>query len=99
MTDHEITQLCAQAMGYSIRLSALRGMTPYDPVQIGLGTLYDSLHDDAQCMALVKKFRLGLTTDGTWWFVGCHENKYTPVQSSDLNRAICECVAKMQEAK
>ena len=47
MTDLELTKLCAEAMGIEI-----------SPVRHGDGdfSLYDPLHDDAQAMALVKKF-------------------------------------------
>ena len=92
MTDLEITKLCAEAMG----------LTPTD--EISEWTEYDPLHDDAQAMALVKRFELDLT------FTGEGFNKWNVQQStleaagvfsyqSDLNRAICECVAKMQKEK
>ena len=105
MTDHEITLLCARAMGYPIRLSSLHGMTPYDPVQIGLGTFYDPLHDDAQAMALVKKFKIDIVSlfrhepKGHWWTARATVSGWEKTEDSDLNRAICECVAKMMEAK
>ena len=76
---------------------------------------YDPLHDDVQAMALVKTLKLQInppTVNGaqTWWV---HDNGYPltynandgppPITAgathTDLNRAICECVAKMQQAK
>lgn len=52
------------------------------------------LHDDAQAMALVKRFKvhIGWTKDGKIAKAGFHED-------ADLNRAICEYVAAMQAAK
>ena len=73
--------------------------------------VYDPLHDDAQAMALVKSE----TLDVTWgpgeqrWRVGQFRFKsergmkedglYCECRDSDLNRAIVECVAKMQGGK
>ena len=73
---------------------------------------YDPLHDDAQAMALVKKFDLNIIkSDDEWWV---HESPHIcdyiataerhdvtdwGAYDKDLNRAICECVAKMGEAK
>ena len=60
---------------------------------------YDPLHDDAQAMALVKKLNLSIyetNADGEWcvFQIGTNELDTT---NSDLNRAICECVAKMEK--
>jgi hypothetical protein len=69
--------------------------------------LYDPLHDDAQAMALVKKFGLdigefsapigrgdwGVSRSALGWSVDWSG------RNSNLNRAIVECVAKMQQAK
>lgn len=60
---------------------------------------YDHLHDDAQCMALVKKFRLSIGTDAAQWYLVLPDWPYKETNHADLNRAICECVAKMQLAK
>lgn len=57
---------------------------------------YDPLHNDAQAMALVKRFKLDV-----WWpFSGqtwrCSDGTTTrPTEHEDLNRAICLCVAQM----
>jgi hypothetical protein len=89
MTDLEMTKLCAEAMGI------VQSMHVNED---GLWTYYP-LHDDAQAMALVKKFHLECYWNGSVWGVldgpsGCaHELR------GDLNRAIVECVAKMQAAK
>lgn len=89
MNDLEITKLCAEAMSIKIR--------PYIE--------YDPLHDDAQAMALMKKFRLFIYGHLPFWVVissqPTHE-KMTDVimvDCEDVNYAICRCVAKMQKAK
>ena len=122
MTDLEITKLCAKAMG--LTESIRQGLEPYFYVnedvsqwvfcgQDRISTLwksyrYDPLHDDAQAMALVKKFELRIDRnfedggEGLVWTVTHHLcMKYGGISSFDnrnLNRAICECVAKMQAA-
>lgn len=68
---------------------------------------YDPLRDDAEAMALVKKFRLDVEpqkrdrVDG--WSIYRQENMFAPPMADswnqDLNRAICECVAQMQLQK
>ena len=101
MTDLEITKLCAEAMG----LELLR-ILPTDTmcfvrkgVEDGGAWDYDywPLRDDAQAMELVKKFRLaveyqGLPSSANWHVTG---SMYSC--NASLNRAICECVAKMQK--
>ena len=89
MTDLELTRLCAEAMGYTgkppaspsdivlfVTMPASHPMLPKETVR------YDPLHDDAQAMALLKRFSL-----------------YMPISilnSPDINRAICVCVADIQ---
>lgn len=64
---------------------------------------YDPLHDDAQAMALVKKMSLCISApqsyevSGPKWGVG--QDHKLSTWGPDLNRAIVECVAKMQAAK
>ena len=91
MTDLEITRLCAIAYGISVdgMGGILLPLSAFDP-----------LHDDAQAMALVKKFKLDLWwpfSDAPEWHCADINSKYT--HNADLNRAICECVAKMQAEK
>jgi hypothetical protein len=67
--------------------------------------LYDPLHDDAQAMELVKKFILDANWSWgakKWCAVSWGEqtddrgtDMLAEAQSTDLNRAICECVAKL----
>ena len=66
------------------------------------GERYDPLHDDAQAMALVKKFRLTIIQGppkpaASSWHVELHSN--CDAWNENLNRAICECVSHMQQAK
>lgn len=109
MTDLEMTKLCAEAM----QLTGLQLYTAKGETKLGVPSkdydnyIYDPLHDDAQAMALVKKF--GLTIDPhqdvppfTWRAVvapnGDWEHQIHS-EGSDLNYAIVECVAKMQAAR
>ena len=97
MTDLEMTKLCAEAMGIEIdeQCTYRQGTRIYHP-----------LHDDAQAMALVKKFPMTieppvLTVDGYWHIesVEIIDGICPDVYDKDLNRAICECVAKIEKAK
>jgi len=103
MTDLEIVKKCAEKMGYvwcdsdfEYKTAVANGYRP------AAGSNYDPLHDDAQAMALVKKFGLIIEPDGvmptTEWWVQVwvsDEIRWTGVANKDLNRAICECVAKL----
>mgnify|MGYP001617981049 CR=1 FL=1 len=92
MTDLEMTKLCAEAMGLEIFWAEAL------PITAPKGCPYDPLHDDAQAMALVKKFHIALGwNDPGWGAFGQHDKRW--VNNPDLNRAIVECVAKMQAAK
>ena len=101
MTDLEITKLCAEAIGLtqfsdgSVDCRAIGGV---------FGDNFAPLHDDAQAMALVKKFRIkcNFHYDAGEWIA---EDPYcgnlvrkAEAWNENLNRAICECVAKMQNA-
>jgi hypothetical protein len=81
----------------------------YESHQIGTLPLYldskegyNPLHDDAQAMALVKRFRI--TVDSSTWPSGDRarwlamidvDGKKTIATNLNLNRAICECVANL----
>jgi hypothetical protein len=87
MTDLEMTRLCAKAMGFT------------EPPE--WSSFYDPLLNDAQALALVKKFRLTISpsipSDETFaWAVELGDES---AHSDDLNRAIVEFVARMQKAK
>ena len=104
LSDLEMTRLCAEAMGYG-------GGTYYSVslyARDGEGMrLFDPLNDDAQAMALVKKLRLDTEAalkDGAPWTVsGGDDTQWSgPIavaHNADLNRAIVECVAKMQAGR
>ena len=117
MTDLEITKLCAEAMGlrqvwqptYCLSPSAIGilrdgiSKETYERERDLAYDSYDPLHDDAQAMALVKKFHLQVDKTlrtpndpyGQW--IVSKTDKFVSEPTSDLNRAICECVAKMQK--
>jgi len=68
--------------------------------------IYDPFHDDAQAMWLVKNKLLEIVPhndgDRIVFFVRkfatlANPNEWT--ENENLNRAICECVAKMQASK
>lgn len=103
MTDQEMTRLCAEA----------RGLTPRTPTlkkqfNERIFEFYNPLHDDAQAMALVKKFGLRIVEapEGggaeVWevvkWDWRSNEDEVC-AENVDLNRAIVECVARMQKYK
>ena len=56
---------------------------------------YDPLHDDAQAMALVKKFRLLVDGGNAMWCVH-GDTAGSGRIDDDLNRAIVGCVAQMR---
>lgn len=101
MTDLWMMKLCREAMGHRTMLKngALHC------ADTGHLVSYDPLHDDAQAMALVKKFQLEQVPpqcrSDKQWRVSSYSNGHDPVHTvnSDLNRAIVECVAKMQSEK
>ena len=104
MTDLELTKRCAEAMGIGVEEShgVLAAYAKHD--QHLVMEVYDPLHDDAQVMALVKKFELAVAW--SW----AHRISVQPKPEddepikhhcthTDLNRAIVECVSRMQKAK
>ena len=104
MDDRTITKLCAQAMGCTDTLDTVWDSRAKPPVPHMLYRLdgqwrnFDPLHDDAQAMALVKKFGLMLTQDIVPAEWRAEANNFVG-RSPDLNRAICECIAQMMKAK
>lgn len=96
MTDLEMTKLCAEAMGW-IEKARRYGMK------------IDPLHDDAQAMALVKKFHISIGApfpDTPQWeceiggrFLPSGIKPFYGWATKDLNRAIVMSVAKMQAYK
>ena len=97
MTDLEITKLCAEAMWFSDGWNEHRKGLVFLAADY---SAYDPLHDDSQAMALVKRYphecleamKRELITPPVL------PNKRL-LRATDLNRAICECVARIQKAK
>lgn len=100
MTDLEITVQCAAALGYRPVLDARAKAG----VRVKQVACFDPINDDAQAMGLQKRFRVQTrfnVFNGQWSVKEPVRNDGLPGASSDdvnLNRAICECVAKMEEA-
>ena len=111
MTDIELTRLTAEAMGIPFRELNVLGSTfivaDTDEGNLiylhghGACSVYNPLKDDAQAMALVKKFELRCRTyiKREWQVWAPDQAETTDASNGDLNRAICECLAKMQQAK
>lgn len=114
MSDMEMVQLCAAAMGLSQytrdgvpqRFSSAGILIDDDCTETGY-SYYDPLSKDDQAMALLKRFRLTpddlpeddpLPEEIRRWRVYAGASANIGV-SKDLNRAIVEAVAKMQAYK
>jgi hypothetical protein len=99
MTDLEMTKLCAEAMGIPY-LGEDNQLFPKAIVATEPSLhVYAPLDDDAQAMALVKKFlpRIEPPTGAySYWRVYRGDLE---ICSENLNRAIVECVAKMQKSR
>src|SRR6266853_980443 len=109
MNDLELTKACAQALGFPAREAAGLGID--EPARVilyrpnGLWILYEPLIDNAQVMALVKRFEMQLWPEYERKSNGAKLlgwNAYIrgigTVTSQELNRAIVECAAKMRGA-
>ena len=98
MDDLTATRLCAEAMGEQCVIYA-----ESIPFMLDNGSLYNPMHDDAQAMALVKRFGLSISTgtpDGDSWLVFKYAVDAAEYEhTTDLNRAIVYCVAAMKQAK
>mgnify|MGYP000617853012 CR=1 FL=1 len=101
MTDLEIVKKCAEKMGVALSVDMRLQEWPYIDAPYP-SHRYNPLTDDAQAMALLRNY--GLTVEllpeaeGGEWSVTAWETEKNParnVESFDLNRAICECVARL----
>jgi len=97
MTDLEMIKKCAEKEGY-VPMQDVDGV--YIEINDGHMVDYDPIHDDAQAMALVKKFRLVIGYSNGWSAQKRKEDgDATLICGSyhypDLNRAIVECVSKL----
>lgn len=103
MTDLDLVRTCADAMG--LRFLVKDGLTgrQFLVKKIGKSSYdYNPLTDDEDAMALVKKFKLNiaqLSTGDCQVFAQTVYGPYAVGSSKDLNRAICECVYEIQQAK
>lgn len=113
MDNLTIVRLCAEAMGLpfrevggeiQFRVPSSRGLNDW--------VTYRPLHDDAAAMALVKRFNMSVygSIIGEPWEAEIEQlrdppNKEYPVTTvahateTDINRAICTAVARLQQAK
>jgi hypothetical protein len=100
MTDLEATRLCAKAMGIDAYLRAFRGtIMRYRFMHGNVEQEYSPLYNDAQAMALVKRFHLGMEgEEGCDWYVWTDTSPMVKYFDLDLNRCIVMCVAAMQLA-
>ena len=101
MDDLAMVKACAEAMGLEISTlpdgepaRAFCGKTPtgYIMLKNGKGA-YNPLEDDAQCFALVKRFRIYLDPDFNDQWQAVSED--TEALNANLNRAVVESVARM----
>ena len=122
MTDLEMTKLCAEAMelkaGYEKVQPLAYNAIQYVETSLPEAThitvqngddwfIYDPLHNDAQAMALVKKFSIMLDRSGknNGWYASlvvdpkADDCDIFEGEDVNLNRAIVECVAKMQKVR
>lgn len=108
-----MTKLCAEAMGWHTGKRASKIVAyPVSECAIVAGndrggeSVWDPLHDDDQAMSLAKRLKLRIEwydqIDGRpaqWWRVDAPLPHDITRRNASLNRAICKCVAKMQQAK
>ena len=110
MDDRSITKLCAEAFGYRIA-DALDDVWVYfkwpDPDDNGGLMRFDPLNYGTQALELVDKFKLKIDppdwgTPPQWvdWSVYHYSGgQVTSSNNENLKRAICECVAKIQQER
>jgi hypothetical protein len=104
MTDLELTERCADAMGVRAhKFDFERGLWILHAN--GSRTEYAPLRDDAQCLRIIKAFNLMVNwnSETEVWCMPMDQAKYGHLADSpncgDLNRAVCECVARLKEAR
>lgn len=98
MTDEDMTKLCAEVMGISLCCCDPSGVAPphfKEKPDDDSWADYWPLYDDAQAMALVKRFQINIC-----WFEVNVPSPFKPTvymgDRDDLNRAIVECVVQIQ---
>ena len=107
LSDLEATRLCAEAMGYTAREWTHMVPVP-SPTSIAVYNRewphpfgFDPLTDDAQAMALVKRFNMGIGQDseGRWSAVMQKPTYCQSFHHATLNAAIVHCVAALQRER
>lgn len=107
MTDLLVTCLCAEAMGWKVRQDNSGRWRAYEldnkTVVYGIGdnwiaSVWNPLQNDAQAMSLIKRLGLHIIREGAWrtWHV-CESPEGAQARHAELNRAVCECAAKIQQ--
>jgi hypothetical protein len=111
MTDLEIRRACAEMMetppnvpgASSIWAVTITWANGKNVVSHWVRGDYDPLTNDAQAMALAKRLRINQNWLGfpAEWRASRPAGGCPPIecQNADLNRAICECAAKMRAEK
>lgn len=105
MSDLEMVRLCAEAMEISVRRCCGSSECADQNLYLIDGhSIYDPLTNDAQAMALVKRFNPMMhNIDGKGWTIAIEwagPSSGTLIENQpDLNHAIAEAVARMQQAK
>lgn len=100
-----MTRACAEAIGLIIDPEFPEWVSWKDAETGAISeAVWNPLGDDAQAMALVKKLNLSISRGGEatsrpWWKVSAAYPNRFQCSNADLNRAIVECVAKMQASK
>ncbi len=100
MTDTEIIKRCAEKMGFEVGVD-IHGAVFFktDGTKQPYRMDYDPLRDDAQAMALVKRFNLEILQQDEGKTVRVRYPWSAPSLMTgwydDINRAICECVAAL----
>jgi hypothetical protein len=95
LSDLEAVKACAEMMGYEVVQRNARKSSGWWSME--LCKHYDPLTDDAQCMALVKRFKIDcLAADTGNWLAGMLTPCAYSASHADLNRAIVYCVAQMK---
>lgn len=92
MTDLEIVKKCAEKMGLNVS-DCKTILVPEFCNGHYLQKEYNPLTDDAQAMALVKKFGGCFLVKKNGAAIATMGE--SAISADNLNRAICECVAKL----
>ena len=99
MTDEEILKRLAEIEGYKLSEYGFRYSTAFNAIisyQDDDFSPWNPLHDDAQCLALVKKYAIDLTFSPSSNFRTCRWKAtmfpISEVSDESLNRAVCMAI-------